>query len=314
MGGPIGGAQTGASGALEQVGRRGPTLVAVGHGPGSPCSGDPVTAGAATAPAVVRLWPQPAAEAEARACAGIPVRADNRAMQTRAIAATVASGVRPPANRRLRRVIPPPSPIPAPTPHQTVSLGRFTMGTKVPDPYRWLEDTTDNSPETKAWVRRRRSSSTFGYLETPPLRAPLKARLTAPRGIRALWRPLGDRAATTSARAANDGLQNQSVLYVADSLDATPRALLDPNTRSPPTARSRSRVTPSPTTARRWPTGSPVWLRLGGMEGPRCRHRQDTGDVLEVGEVLRPAPGRRTAAASSIPVTTSPPRRPNSPR
>ena len=49
------------------------------------------------------------------------------------------------------------------------------FGTKVPDPYRWLEDET--SAETKAWIEAQ-NRVTFGYLEKIPYREKLKARLT----------------------------------------------------------------------------------------------------------------------------------------
>ena len=49
------------------------------------------------------------------------------------------------------------------------------FGTKVPDPYRWLED--DNSPEVAAWVEAE-NKVTFGYLDKIPYRAQLKDRLT----------------------------------------------------------------------------------------------------------------------------------------
>ncbi len=48
-------------------------------------------------------------------------------------------------------------------------------GTKVADPYRWLED--DNSAETKAWVEAQ-NKVTFAYLNQIPERAKIKARLT----------------------------------------------------------------------------------------------------------------------------------------
>jgi prolyl oligopeptidase len=100
-------------------------------------------------------------------------------------------------------------------------------GTKVPDPYRWLED--DNAPETRKWVEAQ-NKVTFAYLEEIPSRGPIKERL------RKLWNyerygvPFreGGRYFFTK----NDGLQNQSVLYTMRSLDDTPRLLLDPNTMS----------------------------------------------------------------------------------
>ena len=48
-------------------------------------------------------------------------------------------------------------------------------GTKVADPYRWLED--DNAEDTKAWVQAE-NAVTFGYLDKIPFRPKIKARLT----------------------------------------------------------------------------------------------------------------------------------------
>jgi prolyl oligopeptidase len=97
-------------------------------------------------------------------------------------------------------------------------------GQKVADPYRWLED--PDSEETSAWVAAQ-NEVTFGYLERLPHRERLQKRLTE------LWnyeryglpRRRGQRYFYTR----NDGLQNQSVLYVSEGLDGKPRELLDPN-------------------------------------------------------------------------------------
>ncbi len=97
-------------------------------------------------------------------------------------------------------------------------------GVKVADPYRWLED--DNSEETKAWVGAE-NKVTFGFLDTIPERNRIKERLTK------LWNY--ERFGVPHQRGGryfftrNSGLQNQRVLYCAESLDATPRVLLDVN-------------------------------------------------------------------------------------
>lgn len=113
-------------------------------------------------------------------------------------------------------------------------------GTKVADPYRWLED--DNSTETKAWVEAQ-NKVTFDYLAKIPRREEIRERLTK------LWnyerfsapRERGGRYFYTR----NSGLQNQSVLYVAESLDAQGRVLLDPNTLSPDGTTSLTDTEPS---------------------------------------------------------------------
>jgi prolyl oligopeptidase len=100
-------------------------------------------------------------------------------------------------------------------------------GLKVTDPYRWLED--DNSAATKAWVEAQ-NRVTFQYLESIPARPQIKTRLQE------LWNyekfTLPHREGGRYFYSHNDGLQNQYVLCVADSLDAAPRVLLDPNTLS----------------------------------------------------------------------------------
>src|SRR5882757_9065452 len=97
-------------------------------------------------------------------------------------------------------------------------------GTKVADPYRWLED--DNSAETKAWVEAENKVSA-AYLEAIPQRQAIKERLTKLWNYERFGVPqrLGGRYFFTR----NSGLQNQRVLYVADSLESAPRVLLDPN-------------------------------------------------------------------------------------
>jgi len=101
------------------------------------------------------------------------------------------------------------------------------FGTRVPDPYRWLED--DNSPETKAWVEEQ-NRLTFGWLEQVPERASIRKRVTE------LWDHerfgLPSREGPWTVFSRNDGLQNQAVIYRAKGLDAPPEVLLDPNTLS----------------------------------------------------------------------------------
>ncbi|MDB6074947.1 MAG: prolyl endopeptidase [Verrucomicrobiaceae bacterium] len=113
-------------------------------------------------------------------------------------------------------------------------------GTKIADPYRWLED--DNSAETKAWVAEQ-NKVTFGYLEKIPQRAQFKDRLTKLWNYERFGIPSEHGGRYFFSR--NSGLQNQSVLYVADSLTAEPRELLDPNGLSKDGTVSLSMTTPS---------------------------------------------------------------------
>ncbi|MEW5859055.1 MAG: prolyl oligopeptidase family serine peptidase [Cyanobacteriota bacterium] len=97
-------------------------------------------------------------------------------------------------------------------------------GTKVSDPYRWLED--PDSDETKAWVEAQ-NQVTFSYLNEIPVREKIKQRLTQLWDYEKYSLPFkeGDRYFYFK----NNGLQNQSVLYTLTSLDAEPKVLLDPN-------------------------------------------------------------------------------------
>ncbi len=101
------------------------------------------------------------------------------------------------------------------------------FGTKVADPYRWLED--DNAPETKAWVAAQ-NQVTKGYLDAIPERAGIKDRLTKLWNYERFGVPFkrGDHYFYNR----NDGLQNQAVLFVTKDLKNSGSVLLDPNTLS----------------------------------------------------------------------------------
>ncbi len=98
------------------------------------------------------------------------------------------------------------------------------FGTKVTDPYRWLED--ERSAETKAWIEAQ-NKVTFGYLDRIPYREKLKARLTELFNYPRITAPF--RRGDTYFFTKNDGLQNQSVYYVQKGMNGTPEVFLDPN-------------------------------------------------------------------------------------
>src|SRR6516162_624851 len=97
-------------------------------------------------------------------------------------------------------------------------------GTKVADPYRWLED--DNSAETAKWVEAE-NKVTFAYLEKVPYRDAVKKRLEQLYNYPKYSAPF--RKGDYLFFSKNDGLQNQSVLYAQKGLAGAPEVLLDPN-------------------------------------------------------------------------------------
>jgi prolyl oligopeptidase len=101
------------------------------------------------------------------------------------------------------------------------------FGTKVPDPYRWLEDT--DSPETAAWVEAQNKLS-FSYLASLPDRDWFKERLTKLFNFERYTIPKWEGGRYVYSK--NDGLQNQSVLYTLKKLGEEPAVLLDPNKMS----------------------------------------------------------------------------------
>jgi prolyl oligopeptidase len=98
------------------------------------------------------------------------------------------------------------------------------FGTKVADPYRWLENT--DSPETVAWVKAENELS-LPYLEKLPDRDDFHERLNKLLNYERYSPPywVGGRYIFNK----NDGLQNQSVIYTVKNLDDTPQVVLDPN-------------------------------------------------------------------------------------
>ena len=98
------------------------------------------------------------------------------------------------------------------------------FGTKVADPYRWLEN--DTSVETAKWVKAQ-NEVTQDYLSHIPFRNAIKDRLTQIVNYERYSMPSKKHGRYIYSK--NDGLQNQSVIYMQETLDGEPTVLLDPN-------------------------------------------------------------------------------------
>src|SRR6266446_5206554 len=99
------------------------------------------------------------------------------------------------------------------------------FGTKVPDPYRPLEN--PDSPESRKWIEAE-DKITFDFLKTIPERNGIKKRLTEVWDYERFGVPFKEKGRYILSK--NSGLQNQNVLYTSTNLSEQPRELLDPNT------------------------------------------------------------------------------------
>lgn len=110
-----------------------------------------------------------------------------------------------------------------PTAEKVDSVDTY-FGHKVSDPYRWLED--DNSEQTAQWVAAE-NKITHEYLSKIPFREDLEERLSEIWNYPKYGVPFkkGDNYFFFK----NDGIQNQSVMYITNNLDDDAEVLLDPN-------------------------------------------------------------------------------------
>ena len=114
-------------------------------------------------------------------------------------------------------------------------------GTKVPDPYRWMEDL--DSEDVSAWVAAQNALTTK-YLASLPSRDIFKERISV------LWDyPKTNMPVVEAGKLfyrQNSGLQKQSPIYMRVGIDAKPQLLIDPNVLWPDGATSLSTFAPSP--------------------------------------------------------------------
>lgn len=100
-------------------------------------------------------------------------------------------------------------------------------GTKVADPYNWLE--ADGSADVKSWIDSQ-NVFTKSFIDAIPFRNNIRKRLEE------IWNYPKYSAPSKKGNyyffSKNDGLQNQSVVYRQQGLEGTPEVFIDPNTLS----------------------------------------------------------------------------------
>lgn len=132
-------------------------------------------------------------------------------------------------------------------------------GTKVPAPYRWMEDL--DSKQVTEWVAAE-NKVTFDYLATLPMRDHFRRRITELWDYPKITIPVhkGERYFYSK----NSGLQRQSSLFVRPNLTAPATLVIDPNTLSPDGSISLSQWTPS-NDGRLIAYGLPKAARIGAL-------------------------------------------------
>ena len=120
----------------------------------------------------------------------------------------------------------PPAPLTYPKAHTVDQVDNY-FGTKVSDPYRWMEDV--DAPQVKAWIDDE-NKLTRSVLDTVPGRERMHERLTDLMNFERYTAP--SRRGSRYFYSHNSGLQNQNVIYWQEGLTGEPHVLLDPNTMS----------------------------------------------------------------------------------
>jgi prolyl oligopeptidase len=115
------------------------------------------------------------------------------------------------------------------------------FGTKVADPYRWLEDL--DSPGTAAWIKAQ-NEVTFAYLDGLPHRDAIRARLTQLWDFRRTALPVLEAGQLWFEQ--NSGLERQSPIYRQTGMDGKPTLVIDPNVLSPDGSVAMGQWSPSP--------------------------------------------------------------------
>jgi prolyl oligopeptidase len=134
----------------------------------------------------------------------------------------------------------PPHVLTYPVAHKGPSVDDY-FGTKVPAPYRWMENL--DSPEVKAWVKAE-NEVTSAYLASLPERETFRKRITALWNYPKISAPSFEGGHWFYSR--NSGLQRQAVVYTRPALNQPPIVALDPNTLSPDGSVALSDFAPSP--------------------------------------------------------------------
>jgi prolyl oligopeptidase len=115
------------------------------------------------------------------------------------------------------------------------------FGTKVPDPYRWMEDL--NAPDVKQWVDAE-NAVTFKYLDSLPVRDAFKKRITDLYNYPRVTTPYFQGRRWFYSR--NTGLQRQSVVFTRETLTGPETVVVDPNQLSPDGSVALSSFAPAP--------------------------------------------------------------------